>query len=234
MTPVARKAVALLSGGLDSSVAMALAIKEGTQVILALTVDYGQRAAGAESDHARRIARHFGVSHRTGQLPWFRDIGRGGLFDGRDLPEPTATDLNCSQFTSQSAKAVWVPNRNGVLIEMASAFAESLGAEAVIVGFNLEEAATFPDNSKDYMHAVSRALAYSTANQVEVISPTASLDKREIVARGKEMQFPFDLIWSCYVSGDRMCGRCESCMRLKRAFASHQLEFDEYFHSAQL
>ena len=103
--------------------------------------------------------------------------------------------------------------------------AERLGAERVVVGFNREEATTFPDNSEDFLERATRALELSTANQVRVFSYTVSWDKREIVARlRKELpEFPFHLLWSCYLGGDRPCAQCESCQRSARAGALHAL-----------
>jgi 7-cyano-7-deazaguanine synthase len=114
---------------------------------------------------------------------------------------------------------VWVPNRNGVLINTAAAFAERLGAERVVVGFNREEAATFPDNSADYLERASRALELSTATQARVFCYTIDWDKSTIVRRLREeiADFPFDLLWSCYEGGTVRCGVCESCRRLERA-----------------
>jgi 7-cyano-7-deazaguanine synthase len=110
-----------------------------------------------------------------------------------------------------------VPNRNGVFVNVAAAFAESLGARDVVTGFNLEEAATFPDNSTEFMKCASGALALSTANHVRLVSPTARLDKAGIVRLGVRTGAPLAHVWSCYEAGPRMCGSCESCARLVRA-----------------
>ena len=120
---------------------------------------------------------------------------------------------------SKTADAVWVPNRNGVLIHLACAFAESTGASSVLVGFNREEAATFPDNSMAFMDSVNASLGYSTRGKVRLDSLTADFDKREIVAalRGLTKPFPFELVWSCYFAGEIPCGKCESCQRFARA-----------------
>ena len=112
-----------------------------------------------------------------------------------------------------SAKAVWVPNRNGAFIEIGAAHAESIGANRLITGFNREEAETFPDNSKQYMKAINQALFFSTANHVRVISGTAHLDKKQIVRLGKKLQVPLEHIWPCYEGGPSWCRQCESCLR---------------------
>jgi 7-cyano-7-deazaguanine synthase len=220
-----RRGVVLLSGGLDSSVAMALAIRQGIKVCRAITYDYGQRSASKEILNAGRIAEHYGVLHSVVPLPWFRELWSGGalLTDSEPLPHPTFSELGDLAASAETAKKVWVPNRNGVFLEIAAGMAESRGAECVIVGFNREEAATFPDNSEGYLKALTEALRYSTANHVSVVAPTAQMDKTEIVLRAKEIGFPMHLIWSCYEGFDSMCGECESCMRLRRALNANAL-----------
>lgn len=218
-----RTAIACLSGGLDSSVAMAMAISTGWKVLRAVTFNYGQRAQDREKTAAQKIAAHYGVPHQVITLPWFSDLAKGGdlLNAQKELPHPKAQELSDGGFSQKSAKAVWVPNRNGVMIEIAAGIAEDLGAEAVLVGFNREEAATFPDNSKAYVEAMNRSLAFSTSNGVKVLSPTVPLDKVEIVREARNLGLPLNLLWSCYEGESQMCGVCESCMRLKRALHAH-------------
>lgn len=214
------RAVGLLSGGLDSTVALALvaARRLGT-VELALTIDYGQRAAAREVDSARAIAACLGVPHRVVALPFFRELRGGALLDAKlELPRPDRAALDRGgRAVAESADRVWVPNRNGVFIEVAAAHAEALGADAVVVGFNREEAATFPDNSQGYLEAMNGALAFSTRGRVAVASPTAALDKVEILRAGRECGAPLHRIWPCYEGGADPCGTCESCQRLRRA-----------------
>jgi 7-cyano-7-deazaguanine synthase len=208
------KAVALLSGGLDSAVAFALRARD---TVLALTFDYGQRAARREIGAARAIARRYGVVHRAVALPWLRDVTRTALVSrGASLPSP---DLEDGAATRRSAAAVWVPNRNGAFINIAAAMAEGTGAGEVVVGFNKEEARTFPDNTRGFMRAATRALLWSTANGVRVSSPTSAWDKKRIVREGRRIGAPLDLIWPCYEGGRVWCRRCESCLRSLRALA---------------
>jgi 7-cyano-7-deazaguanine synthase len=214
------KSVVLLSGGLDSSANLALAV-ELDQVVCALTVDYGQRAAAREIQAARSLCEYYGVEHRMIDLKWLGALGGSALTDNSAaVPDPGAASLDDAGVTAQTARAVWVPNRNGVLINAAAALAERLGAKRVVVGFNREEAATFPDNSQAFLDALARSLEFSTANQVEAFCYTTALDKREIVARLRALSapaFPFQKIWSCYQGGEIPCGQCESCRRLARA-----------------
>lgn len=230
-----KRAIVLLSGGLDSSVALALAIEQGWEIALTLTYNYYQRANAREQKHAGMISAHFKVPHWELPLPWFKQLTSGGdLLGSGKLPEPKLRELSDRKYTESSAKAVWVPNRNGVFIEIAAGIAEDLGVEGIVVGFNREEAVTFPDNSVAYLEAINRSLSYSTSNHIQVFSPTANMDKSEIVRAGKERDFPFSLLWSCYDSKALMCGRCESCLRLKRGLSQEQVNFDAIFEDTHL
>jgi 7-cyano-7-deazaguanine synthase len=216
------KSVVLLSGGLDSAANLAFCRLQD-EPVLALTVNYGQRAAQAELRAARALAQHFKVVHQKLELPWMGELGGSSLTDrAQDVPRMAPSDLDTLSIARQTAKSVWVPNRNGVLINAAAAFAERVGAAQVVVGFNAEEAVTFPDNSADFLKRATDSLALSTANQVRVRCYSTDWDKRRIVAelRRQVPAFPFDLLWSCYNDGSRPCGECESCQRLKRALQS--------------
>jgi 7-cyano-7-deazaguanine synthase len=203
------KGVAILSGGLDSTVSVAAATRK-MDVVLALTFDYGQRAAKRERAASTRIAKYYKIPHRVIAIPWLAGLTSTALVNRRAA-------LPVNEMSDRSAKAVWVPNRNGVFIEIAAAHAESLGAERLITGFNKEEAVTFPDNSPAYVSAVNYALSYSTANGVRVVSFTGNLEKKGIVNLGRRLNVPLKYIWPCYEGGKRWCGECESCLRSLRA-----------------
>jgi 7-cyano-7-deazaguanine synthase len=203
------KGLAILSGGLDSTVSLAAATRK-MDVVLALTFDYGQRAARREREASAKIAKHFRIPHRVIAIPWLAALTSTALVNRR-------ARLPLREMSERSAKAVWVPNRNGVFIEIAAAHAESLGAQRLITGFNKEEAATFPDNSAAYVSAINYALSFSTANGVRVVSYTGALDKKAIVHLGRRLDAPLKFIWPCYEGGKRWCGECESCLRSLRA-----------------
>lgn len=213
------RSVVLLSGGLDSAANLAYC-SERDEPLMAITCRYRQRAEKRESDSATKLAAYYDVPHQIVELPWLGELGGSALTDGKQsLPSLKVQHLDDPMETKFSAKAVWVPNRNGIFIQVAAAFAERLGADRVVVGFNREEAATFPDNSIDFLKASTDALRFSTATQVSVFSYTAELDKREIVQALYQLKrpFPFDRIWSCYEGKKTPCGFCESCQRYQRA-----------------
>lgn len=205
------KAVALLSGGLDSVVSMLLAQKE-VKIELAITVDYGQRARINEIKASQNICRIYGISHEVVQLPFMTKM---------------QSDL-LKQGTIPIANP-WVPNRNGLFINLAACYAESLKAHLVICGFNREEAFNFPDNSEEYVEAANTALHYSTTNHVKVKSFVQDMDKIDIIRAAADLGIDFRYIWSCYQGGDKPCGRCSSCLRNIEAFARAGIKYYEDF-----
>ncbi|MGQ9730863.1 MAG: 7-cyano-7-deazaguanine synthase QueC [Candidatus Zipacnadales bacterium] len=211
------RCISLLSGGLDSVVATTVASREGT-VVLAITCDYGQRAAQCEITAAVAVSRILGIRHQVVDLEWLGEITSTALVDRNEaLPTFASEELDDIKKTRSSSRAVWVPNRNGVLLNVAAAFAESLDCEIVVCGFNAEEGRAFPDNTAEYVAAVNRSLAHSTLRKVRVWSPTQELTKAEIVALGRRIGAPLQHVWSCYGPGPKACGKCESCLRLERA-----------------
>ena len=215
------KSIILLSGGLDSVVNTAFAARR-TYPVLALTFDYGQRSAKEETRAARKVAKYYSIPHRTIRLPWLGEITRTSLVNRkRALPRFTASELNQRKKTLRSAAAVWVPNRNGAFINIAAAFAETLKADWIITGFNAEEAATFSDNSAEYVHRANRALLLSTLQRPRLKSFTQNMDKSRIVTVARRMRVPLHLAYSCYAGQRKMCGKCESCLRLLRALKSN-------------
>lgn len=214
-----RKSVILLSGGLDSAANLAFCT-ERDEPVLALTCDYGQRASDNEIRAARALCATYGVRHEAISLKWLGALGGSSLTEStREVPELKRDELDDLAVTRESAKSVWVPNRNGLLINIAAAYAERLGADQVLVGFNREEATTFPDNSAEFLAKATAGLALSTATGVKVASYTVDWDKRQIVQELKKLArpFPFEMVWSCYFGGETPCGECESCQRFQRA-----------------
>ena len=211
-------AIALLSSGLDSTVAFKQALDTFGSVIC-LTFDYGQRAATIEIDFAAAICSKYGCEHHVIPLPWYRDFG-GALTGNDELPSPSANDLDDLEISEESARSVWVPARNMVFLSIAAAFAEERGLEHIVVGFDAEEGATFPDNTPEFIELFDRAMEYGTMNHPTIFAPLAGLDKEGIVRLGLKIKAPLEYSWSCYTAGPLPCGVCESCMRRKRAFLS--------------
>jgi 7-cyano-7-deazaguanine synthase len=210
-------AIVLLSAGLDSTVNLYRAVKDH-KIALALTIDYGQKAARKEIDRAKKISEHLQIQHQVIELPWLKNITHTSLVNlNAKIPTKSQVSIDDIKVSNETARAVWVPNRNGVFLNIAASFAESLKAEFVIVGFNKEEATTFPDNSKKFMTSIDESFGFSTMSQVKVLSYTVDMNKTEIVKLANELNVNLDLVWPCYFSGEKFCGECESCQRFYRA-----------------
>lgn len=220
-------AIALLSGGLDSTVSLAMAFEQ-FRPVEALFIDYGQHASVREEEAAGAVAGHYGLSFRRIDVTWLGSVSRSSLIMGKG--EPPAVDTEDLDRPSGSAvPSVWVENRNGIFINAAAVHAVASGSGIVIVGFNREEADAFPDNSAGYLAATNAALELGAGSPVEVVSPTIGMSKTEIVREGIRLGIPWKFIWSCYRGGELMCGVCESCVRFKRALAGTAAERDVEF-----
>lgn len=215
------KAITLLSSGLDSVAALTIAAKS-FDIEMAITFDYGQRAGTREIEYSKKVCEYFDIEHKVITLNWLSGITSTALVNrNADVPSLSFEDIDeiaPAEITRDSAKAVWVPNRNGVMLNIAGAFAESRECDYLVVGFNGEEAATFPDNSLAYVKAMDNAFSYSTQNGVKILAPLIELGKTGIVKKALEEKAPLEYSWSCYHGAEIPCGKCESCRRRMRAF----------------
>ncbi len=218
------KAIVLLSGGLDSTVSLACALKE-SQVILALTFDYGQRANEQEIKASAKIAEYYKIPHKVIVLDWLKEITKTSLVDTENsLPLLEANQLDDKNAAEDSARKVWVPNRNGLFINIAACFAESLDCSYIFFGANKEEGKTFPDNSLKFVQKINKSLKYSTLSQPKVLAPLIGMTKKQIVKTAVQRNVPLNLIRSCYTDEEKHCGKCESCLRLKRALEENKID----------
>ena len=197
--------IMLLSGGLDSTVSLATLMNDPTKDVLrCVAFNYGQRSWKKEKEAIRHIASHYKIPLQIIQLDWLTHL----------VPEGYTPEF---QGTATHISDVWVPNRNGVMLNIGAAIAEGIGAEVVAFGANLDEAdAGFPDNGEEFWHQLNKCLKRSTLKGVKVMAPVGDLRKVDIVRRGRRLNAPLQYIWSCYGDGDLHCGHCASCLHLKR------------------
>lgn len=211
-----KKAISVFSGGLDCTVATAAYDKD--YEIHAITFDYGQKAAAQEIKASKRICEKMGWTHEVIELPWLSKISNSSLNTEEDIPEVSVDDLDNLDKSSETASNVWVPARNTVFTSIALSYAESINAEIIIVGWNNEEGATFPDNSKEYLEEFNNLIEVGSPEKIRIEAPCIDLNKEELVELGVKVGAPMKLSYSCYKGEDEPCGVCESCMRRKRAF----------------
>lgn len=219
-----KKSIILLSSGLDSAVSLAL-LKDSHNIKLALTFDYGQRAAKKELEASKKLCDYYQIEQKILSINWLKDITKTSLLNEEEnVPTPQVDELDNFDKSSKSAQNVWIPNRNGLFLNIAASFADADEFTHIIFGANKEEGTTFPDNTQEFMDRINKTFEYSTLQQPKVIAPLITFDKTEIVKKALEINFPFELIQSCYFSKEKHCGKCESCIRLKRALINNNAE----------
>lgn len=211
------KAVLLLSGGLDSYTAGAIARADGYE-LYALTVRYGQFHA-REIESSRQVAKALGAArHLELDVP-LSQIGGSALVGDGAIPKDRALD-------AADIPSTYVPARNTVFLSLALAWAEVVGAEAIVIGVNALDYSGYPDCRPEYLQAFERVAALATKAGVEgrplrVLAPLLQLSKADIIRRGLELGLDYGLTLSCYDPGPggRPCGRCDSCRLRAKGFA---------------
>ncbi|MCF0226187.1 MAG: 7-cyano-7-deazaguanine synthase QueC [Methanobrevibacter sp.] len=217
-----KKAISVLSGGLDCTVATSVYANDYD--IHAITFDYGQKSVEREIKASKEICNKMGFEHTVIDLKWLGKISDSSLTSNNDIPELNENELDDLEVCRETAGSVWVPGRNTVFTAIAISFAESINAEIIIVGWDKEEANTFPDNSKEFLESFNKLIKVGSPDNIEVKAPAIDLDKDEIVKLGQKVNAPMDLSYSCYLGEDDHCGVCESCMRRKRAFKKAKIK----------
>jgi len=216
------KSIILLSGGLDSAVSLRNNINIDN-IELALFFNYGQKAYENEKKAVENLCDYYSVKFEEINLEWLKNISNTSLVGGKDVPELSDNDLDNIDVIEKTMQAVWIPNRNGLFLNIAASFADSFGFDKIIIGANKEEAQTFSDNSENFIEAINKEFEFSTLIKPKIIAPLINLDKSEIITLAIKLDLPFNLLWSCYKSANKHCGVCESCKRLKRALENNGL-----------
>jgi 7-cyano-7-deazaguanine synthase len=214
------KAVILLSGGLDSTTALAVARSQGFE-LFALSVDYGQRHR-IELERAAAVAQRMGVAdHRTVRLD-LRAIGGSALTAEIGVPKDRSGDE-----MSQGVPVTYVPARNTILLGLALGYAEVVGAFDLFIGANVLDYSGYPDCRPEFLNAFENLANLATQAGVEgrgrfrIHSPLLKLTKAEIIRTGLQLGVDYSLTLSCYDpdAAGRACGRCDSCQLRRKGFA---------------
>lgn len=216
---VRRRAVCLLSGGLDSSTSMAVARREGFECF-ALTIDYGQRHR-VELEAAARVARALGAARHLVVRVDLAAIGGSALT--AEMPLPRGREIT---EIGRGIPLTYVPARNTVFLACALAWAETLEAEDIFIGVNALDYSGYPDCRPEFIAAFEALANLATKAGVEgrlrmrIHTPLIRLSKAEIVRLGSELGLDFGLTWSCYdpLPEGRPCGECDSCLLRRKGF----------------
>ncbi len=202
-------AVVLLSGGLDSTTTLAIALDRDRDVI-ALSFRYGQRHS-RELDSARAVAEHYGVRHIVVDLDLSSFTSSALTSDEVDVPDADTHPVG------EDIPVTYVPARNIIMLSVAAGLCETVGADSIYIGANAVDYSGYPDCRPEFFESYERLLAVGTKVGVEghpiaLETPIIAMTKAEIVGMGMAMGAPLHLTWSCYRGGDRACGRCDSCV----------------------
>ena len=211
------------SGGIDSTVAATIASREGYELYV-LHVSYGQRAELREREAVKRISAYLGAADlKFTTIDMIKELRGSALTDyGKVVPAGEEVKLDKNE-----TPPTWVPCRNLVLLSLASAYAEVISADSIFVGFNAEEAKSYPDNSKEFVERYNVVLEKAVASfstPPEVRAPLVDLLKPEIIKKGIEVGAPLKFTYSCYLGGEKHCGLCESCQHRRRGFRNAGVE----------
>jgi 7-cyano-7-deazaguanine synthase len=220
-----KKAVVLLSGGLDSATVLAIARSEGYE-LYALSFSYGQRHLW-ELEAAKRIAASVGVAqHRVADID-LRVFGGSALTDNIAVPKGRA-----AEEMSHGIPVTYVPARNTIFLSFALAWAEVLGSSDVFIGVNALDYSGYPDCRPEFIEAFERMANLATKAGVEgrqslkIHSPLIALSKAQIIAKGIELGVDYSLTSSCYdpSSAGEPCGQCDSCFLRQKGFRENGME----------
>ena len=211
------------SGGIDSTVAATIASREGYKLYV-LHVSYGQRAELREREAVKRISAYLGAADlKFTTIDMIKELRGSALTDYRKVV-PAGEEV---KLDKNETPPTWVPCRNLVLLSLASAYAEVISADSIFVGFNAEEAKSYPDNSKEFVERYNVVLEKAVASfstPPEVRAPLVDLLKPEIIKKGMEVGAPLKFTYSCYLGGEKHCGLCESCQHRRRGFREAGVE----------
>ncbi|MFB9327138.1 7-cyano-7-deazaguanine synthase QueC [Paenibacillus aurantiacus] len=216
-----KKAVIILSGGLDSTTCMGFA-KEAGYELYPITFDYGQRHR-IELVNARKVAEFYGVAGRYKEvkLGFLREFGGSALTDDAiDVPKVSEE----AGAEESEIPVTYVPGRNLMFLSIATSYAEAVGAEAIYIGVNALDYSGYPDCRPEFIAKVQEVMTLATRVGVEgkpitIQTPLLDLTKADIVREGTRMGVPYELTTSCYNGEAEACGECDSCRLRLKGFA---------------
>lgn len=206
-----KKAVVLLSGGLDSSVTAYIAKEEGF-TLSALTILYGQQHE-KEIQAAKKIAHSLSISDHVLFNLNLSQFGGSSLFKTSDQQIKQPADIS---EIGKHIPDTYVPGRNTVFLSLALSFAETRDAHAIFTGVTAMDYSGYPDCRPEYIHAFQQLTNVATkktvsGHPISIETPLIRLNKADIITKGKELSVPFEYTWSCYNGREKACGKCDSC-----------------------
>lgn len=205
------KGISVLSGGMDSAVAVLEARAQGIEVTQAIHFQYGSKHNWREREAVGDVARALRLDLKIVEMPFIAELFKSDLLTtGGEVPE--------GHYADENMRRTVVPFRNGIMLAIAAGFAESVEADVVILGNHVGDHAVYPDCRREFTEAMGSATMLGTYRGIRLSSPLGHMTKAEIAARGAVLAAPFELTWSCYKGGAWHCGRCGTCVERIEAF----------------
>lgn len=204
------KSILIYSGGLDSTVLL-YHLRAARHDVRALSIDYGQRHR-KELVQAKAICDAIGVEHRIADLTPLTPLLAGSSLTSPEIAVPDG------HYAEDNMKATVVPNRNMILLAVATGWAVSIKADAVAYAAHAGDHAIYPDCRKEFTEAMEKAIALCDWHHVSLERPFVTWSKADIARRGAELEIPFADTWSCYKGGELHCGTCGTCIERREAF----------------
>ncbi len=200
-----KKAVCIMSGGMDSTLAAYMMKNQGYEIV-AVHFNYDQRTEAKELECFESICKNLNVTEQyILDLDFFKQLGASALTD-KSIEVPT-------NGIEEGVPVTYVPFRNGIFLSMAAAIAEKESAEVIAIGVVEEDSSGYPDCREDYIAAMQKAINLGTKDEtdIEIKMPLVHLKKSEIVKEALALDVPLQLTWSCYKNEEKACGVCDSC-----------------------
>ena len=214
------KALVLVSGGVDSTTCLGMAVKEyGHENVVGLSIFYGQRH-DKEIKAADAVCDFYKVEHITLDLSTMFQFSDCTLLQHSDGEIPEESYAEQLSKTDGKPVSTYVPFRNGLFLSSASAIALSKGCSKIYYGAHSDDAAgnAYPDCSEAFNKAMNTAIYEGSGKQLEIVAPFIRLNKSQVVKKGLEIGVPYELTWSCYEGHEKACGKCGTCIDRKAAF----------------
>lgn len=207
-----KKILMVLSGGMDSAVAMASLMEEAdSEVALAVSFLYGSKHNERENRAAKAICDHYSIKHMNIELPFIGKFFKSALLkSGGEIPE--------GHYEDPTMKETVVPFRNGIMLSIAAGLADSVGANCIGLGNHAGDHAIYPDCRLTFTQHMATAIKVGTYGEINLVTPFVKMTKAQIVELGFKLSVPFSLTYSCYKGGYLHCGKCGTCFERKEAF----------------
>lgn len=223
------KALVLSSGGLDSTTCVGLAVKEyGKENVITASLYYGQKH-NKELECAKKVAEYYGVKHIEEDISNIMKYASNVcslVKGGKEIQEGSYE----SQVKANDKGRVetYVPFRNGLLLSIATAYADSLFPNEevkIYYGAHSDDnvGSAYADCSPEFTEAMNKAINIGTYNKISISSPFVNMNKAEVLKLGLELNVPYELTWSCYKGGEKQCGKCGTCIDRKKAFKENNI-----------